>query len=268
MSDGERIVAWIGDWLADGGRLLLMMDYDGTLSPIVPDPAQAWLPAAVRANLRALADRSRIRLAIVSGRDLADLRRRIGVPEAIYAGCHGLEIVGPDLAFSHPEAEAQQDSLRAIGLTLRQRAPAVAGMRVEAKRLGVAVHYRDVAPDQRYLVDIELARAIRPAGNRLKIFHGSKVIEVLPQVGWNKGQCARWIRETLQGGERRPLLTLYAGDDWTDEHAFEALAGQAITVRVGTLVPATRARYRLEDVAAVQGMIAALAALAEGRGAA
>jgi trehalose-phosphatase len=114
---------------------------------------------------------------------------------------------------------------------------------------------------------MELARAIRPTGNRLKIFHGSKVIEVLPQVGWNKGQCALWIRETLRGTEER-LLTLYVGDDWTDEHAFEALARQAITIRVGTAVPASRAEYRLEDVAAVQRFVADLAALAQGRGAA
>lgn len=267
MSDRDRLVAWIGDWLADGGRLLLMVDYDGTLSPTVPDPAQAWLPGAVRADLRALSARPEIRLAVVSGRDLGDLRRRVGVPEAIYAGCHGLEIDGPDLAFSHPDAEAQQDSLRAIGLALRQRAPAVAGMRVEAKRLGVAVHYRDVAPDQRRQVEMELARAIRPAGNRLKILHGTKVIEILPHVGWNKGQCALWIREMLQGGDRRPLLTLYMGDDWTDEHAFEALAGQAITIRVGASVPATRADYRLEDVTAAQDFIAALAGVAERQGA-
>ena len=267
MSECEQIVAWIDDWLADGGRLLLMMDYDGTLSPIVSDPDQAWLPTAVRTDLRALADCSEVRLCIISGRDLGDLRRRVGVPAAIYAGCHGLEVNGPDLAFSHPEAEAQRDSLRAIGLTLRQRAPAVAGMRVEAKRLGVAVHYRDVAPEQRRLVEIELARALQPAGHRLKLFHGSQVIEVLPQVGWNKGQCALWIREALTGADARPLLTLYMGDDWSDEHAFEALAGQAITIRVGG-TPATRAHYHLGDVAAAQAFVATLAALVRGRSAA
>lgn len=268
MSDRERIAAWIGDWLADGGRLLLMMDYDGTLSPIVADPAEAWLPAAVRADLRRLADCSEVRLSVISGRDLGDLRRRIGVPEAIYAGCHGLEINGPDVAFSHPEAEAQRDSLRAIGLTLRQRAPTVAGMRVETKRLAVAVHYRDVAPEQRGLVEIELARALLPSGRRLKVFHGNQVIEVLPQVGWNKGQCALWIRDMLRGAAARPLLTLYMGDDWTDEHAFEALAGQAITIRVGPGAPATRADYRFADVTSAQAFIATLAAGLEGRGAA
>jgi len=137
MSDRERIRAWVGDWLAADGRLLLMSDYDGTLSPIVGNPAQAWLPADVRADLRTLGTCPRVRLAIISGRDLGDLRARVGVPEAIYAGCHGLEIDGPDVVFSHPEAEAQRESLCAISLTLNQRAPRVAGMRVEAKRLSI-----------------------------------------------------------------------------------------------------------------------------------
>ncbi len=190
--------------------------------------------------------------------------------DAIYGGCHGLEVDGPDLAFSHPEAEAQQDSLRAISLALNQRAHAVAGMRVEAKRLGVAVHYRDVpagadAPKWR---PSWRARSSK-SGHRLKIFHGSKVIEILPQVGWNKGQCTLWIRETIERLSARPLLTLYMGDDWTDEHAFEALSCQAITIKVGTAgAPASHAHYQFEDVETARALVAGLASLAKVTGAA
>ena len=267
MSDGGTILAWVRDWLADDGAVLLIADYDGTLSPIVREPSEAWLAPEVRDDLRALAAWPRVRLTIISGRDLTDLRALVGVPDAIYAGCHGLEVDGPDMAFSHPEAEAQQESLRSIGLALHQRMPAVEGMRVEPKRLGLSVHYRDVAPDQMREVEAELARAIQRKGHRLKIFHGAKVIEILPQVGWNKGRCALWIREAVQRLTPRPLMTLYMGDDWTDEHAFEALEGQAITVKIGDGVPTSRAQYRLPDVAAVQHLLADLAALAPAKGA-
>jgi trehalose-phosphatase len=267
MGDRERILGWLGEWLAGGGRLLLMCDYDGTLSPIVRDPGDAWLPPDVRAHLRMLAGRPEMRVAILSGRDLVDLRARCGVADAIYAGCHGLEIDGPDIAFSHPEAEAQQDSLRIVSFALNQRARSVAGMRVEAKRLGVAVHYRDVAPDQVRQVEMELARAIQRSARPLKIFHGAKVIEILPHVGWNKGQCALRIRETVERGDPRPLMSLYIGDDWTDEQAFEALAGQAMTVRVGQEV-ASRADYRLDSVESVHDLVAGLAGLPGARGAA
>ena len=268
MSDSDQIRAWVRDWVADGGAVLIIADYDGTLSPTVGEPEEAWLGARVRDDLRCLSGWPRVRLTIISGRDVVDLRARVGVPDAIYAGCHGLEIDGPDLAFSHPEAEAQRDSLRMIGLTLNRRNPRVEGMRVEVKRLGLAIHYRDVPTALMQDVETELARAIQKNGHRLKIFHGVKVIEVLPQVGWNKGRCALWIREAVQRLSPRPVMTVYMGDDWTDEHAFEALSGQAITIKVGGAAPASRAQYRLPDVAAAQELVGELATLVPARGAA
>jgi trehalose-phosphatase len=132
-------------------------------------------------------------------------------------------------------------------------------MRVEAKGLAVAVHYRHVAADEIRRVEVELARVMREQGSRLKIFHGSKVIEVLPQVAWTKGECAQWIRERLQASLPEPALWLYLGDDWTDEHAFEVLSGRALTIRVGDAVPASKAAYRLRDVDEVQQLLALLA---------
>ena len=267
-NDLQRILAWLIDWLAGGGGLLLLTDYDGTLTPIVPDPADADLEPEVRAHLGILARSPQVRVAIISGRALADVRRRVAVPEAVYAGCHGLEIEGPGFAFSHPEAEGQQELLRAVGEALSRRTPAIAGMRVEPKRLAVAIHYRDVAAAEMRLVEIELARAIQRPGSRLKVFHGTKVIEILPQVGWNKGHCALWLRDRMLRDLAAPAVVFYMGDDWTDEHTFEALAGQAITARVGGADSPSKADYRLDGVAEAQQLLAALAgAVPPGRGA-
>ena len=115
MREATRIGSWLADWLADGGHLLLLMDYDGTLTSIVPSPDEALLPGAVRDDLQALTRAPRIHVGIVSGRDLVDLRERVVVPEAVYAGCHGLEIEGPGMSFRHPVALAQQETLIAIG---------------------------------------------------------------------------------------------------------------------------------------------------------
>jgi trehalose-phosphatase len=258
MNDAWRIVDSLADWLENGGRLLLLADYDGTLTPIVDDPDDARLPDGVRDHLQTLARSPRINVAVLSGRDVADLRERVGVQEAIYAGCYGLDIEGPGLRFRHPEAEAQQELFDAISQQLGVRAPTVPGMRVEAKRFGLAVHYRHVASDQVRRVEIELARAMQQGGSRLKIFHGSKVIEIQPQVGWTKGDCVLWIRDAVARATASPMTALYLGDDWTDENAFEALGGQALTVRVGADVPASSASYRLPDVASVQELLAAL----------
>jgi trehalose-phosphatase len=261
MSDLARLLGWVGDWVTGDGRLLLMTDYDGTLTPIVDDPADAFLAEDTREQLLRIARSARGSVAIISGRGLEDLRARVAIPEVIYAGCHGLEVMGPGLEFRHPDAVAQQTMLWAVGETLSRRAPTVSGMRVEAKGLAVAVHYRHVATDEIRRVEIELARAIQEQGSRLKIFHGTKVIEVLPQVAWTKGECARWIQERVlsTGPGSGPAFWLYLGDDWTDEHAFEVLSGRALTIRVGDAVPASKAAYRLRDVGEVQQLLAALA---------
>ncbi|HET7874138.1 MAG TPA: trehalose-phosphatase [Methylomirabilota bacterium] len=266
MSEVARVLQPLSDWLAGGGGLIFLTDFDGTLAPMVSDPGDVELPSHVRAHLGTLARSPSIRMGIISGRDLRDLRTQVGVSEAIYAGCHGLEIEGPGIAFRHPEAVAQEEEINAIAEELGQRAESVPGMRVEPKRLGVAIHYRHVAPETMRHVEMELARAIQRCGSRLKIFHGTKVIEVLPQVAWHKGHCAAWIRDHVQGALGRPALTLYMGDEWTDEHAFETLAGQAITVRIGDQAPVSRAEYRLGSVAEVHDLLAALADQAAARG--
>jgi trehalose-phosphatase len=264
MNDTSRIVDGLVKRLGNGGHLLLLADYDGTLTPIVADPDDARLPGAVRNHLRLLTQNARVHLAVVSGRDVADLRERVGVSEAIYAGCHGLDIEGPTLRFRHPEAEAQQDVLDAITRELSLRAPTLPGMRVEAKRFGLAVHYRHVASDQVRRVEIELARALKQGGSRIRIFPGSKAIEIQPQVAWSKGDGLLWVRDALARAVAAPITALYLGDDWTDERAFEALGSQALTVRIGSDVPASIASYRLPDVPAVHALLAALAARVAG----
>jgi len=259
VSDLARLLTWAEEWLAGPGGILLMTDYDGTLTPIVDDPSDAILATQTREDLARLARSTRAGVAVISGRGIEDLRARVALDDVIYAGCHGLEVEGPTLTFRHPDAIAQQAMLWAVGEVLVRRASSVRGMRVETKGLAVAVHYRHVAADEIRRVEIELARAISEHGGRLKIFHGSKVIEVLPQVAWTKGECAQWIQERLRTSLPEPALWLYLGDDWTDEHAFEVLSGRALTIRVGDAVPASKATYRLHDVSEVHQLLALLA---------
>ena len=142
-------------------------------------------------------------------------------------------------------------------------------MRVETKRLGLTVHYRQMSEAGRRTFEIELARAINqgPSG-RLKLVHGTKAVEILPQVGWSKGHCALLIRKWALGALSPPMLSVYIGDDWTDELAFGKLVGQAITVRVGPPEAASRAMYRLDGVEGVHRLLERLAEASSPRGAA
>ena len=267
--DGRVLVDWLAPWLSGGGSLLFMADYDGTLTPHVAEPGDARLAREVQHHLSVLAQTPSVRLAVVSGRDLGDVTQRVAVPGAVYAGCHGLVIDGPGIAFSHPQAVAQQPMVRALGESLARRASTIQGMQVETKRLGVTVHYRHMTSEGRRSFETELARAIHQShGGRLKIFHGTKAIEILPQVGWSKGHCALRIREWALNTLPQPMLSVYIGDDWTDEMAFGALVGKAITVRVGPPEMASRATYRVDGVNAVHHLLERLAYAAGQRGAA
>lgn len=260
VTGAARIYAELEEAFAAGARLLLLTDYDGTLVPIVPNPTEAWLAPEVRDDLRALARSPRVRVGVLSGRALHDVRTRVGIPELIYAGCHGLEVEGAGLAFRHPEAETQRPALRAIARALRLGTESIPGIRVELKGLSVAVHYRNVP--LRFLARLEalVGRAVQERGGHLKSLRGTRVIEILPRVRWNKGECALRIREHVLARGGGAVTMLYMGDDRTDELAFEALAGKAITVKVGSARSLSAAIYGLPDVTDVQRLFSALAA--------
>ena len=120
---------------------------------------------------------------------------------------------------------------------------------MEHKRFGVAVHYRNAARDRVG----EVAAAVRRAGQRtaLRVTTGREVIELRPNVDWDKGKTLRWVLDHIRDEEGSgPLLPIYLGDDITDEDAFDAVRddGVAILVRHGDDGDrATAARYALDD---------------------
>lgn len=250
--------------LSQGGSLLLLADYDGSLTPIVEDPTAARLSPEARSDLRALARCPRARVTVISGRALDDVRARVNVGGLIYAGCHGLEVEGRGLRFLHPGAEAQRPALAEVARAVGRRTGAIRGVIVEPKGLAVSVHYRLAAREDVPLVAFEVEDAVREAvgrdtGARLRILRGNQVLEVLPGVDWHKGECALWIGEQLAPKLPRPAMMLYMGDDTTDEYAFRALAGKAVTVRVGASDEPTAAAYRLPRVSHVLRLLSALA---------
>jgi trehalose 6-phosphate phosphatase len=230
----------------------VFFDFDGTLSEIVENPDSARLTDGAADALTALSTRCPV--AILSGRDLADVRQRIGLPGIWYAGSHGFELTGPDGAHhQNAEAAASIPVLAAAAAELAERLGGIAGVMVEHKRFGVAVHYRNAARDRVG----EVAAAVRDVGRRtgLRVTTGREVIELRPDVDWDKGKTLRWvldyIRDNFRGDDASsPLLPIYLGDDITDEDAFDAVHddGIAILVRHGDDGDrATAAGYALDN---------------------
>jgi alpha,alpha-trehalase len=228
---------------AGGRRLSVFLDFDGTLAPIVPDHTAARPAEGISEALAALARVCPV--AVVSGRDLADVRARVGVSGAIYAGSHGFDIAGPGGLEARPEeAEGFLGALDAAERALRDRLAGVAGAEVERKTFAIAVHYRNVAAAEVPEV-AQAVEAVAAAHPDLRKGRGRKVFELQPRVDWDKGRAVAWLLEhTAMGADGR--LPLYVGDDLTDEDAFAALIDRGLSVAVRGADRPTLADYALE----------------------
>ncbi|BBX65496.1 trehalose-phosphate phosphatase [Mycobacterium saskatchewanense] len=213
-----------------GGHPAVFYDFDGTLSDIVNDPDAATLVAGAGEALRRLA--AQCPVAVLSGRDLADVTRRVGLPGIWYAGSHGFELTAPDGTHHQNEAAAAAiPVLEQAAAELRERLGSIPGIVVEHKRFGVAVHYRNAARDRVG----EVAAAVRAAGRRdqLRVTTGREVIELRPDIDWDKGKTLRWVMDHLTQDTAGLLVPIYLGDDITDEDAFDAVrAGPVVGVPI------------------------------------
>lgn len=239
-----------------GRRLALFLDYDGTLTPIVDRPQDAHLAEAMRATVARLARRCTV--AVVSGRDRADVQQRVAVAEAVYAGSHGFDISGPG-GWSHalPQAEPAVPALDRAQQALQSSLAGIAGALLERKRFALAVHYRLVDPTEVPRVERCVDAALRPlAGLRKK--HGKKVFELQPDLAWDKGAAVRWLLRTLEL-DHAAVLPMFLGDDLTDEDAFRALGLRGLGIVVLDTPRETAAAYTLRDTDEVQRFLETLA---------
>jgi alpha,alpha-trehalase len=225
-----------------GRHLAVFLDYDGTLTPIVGRPEQAILPDSTRAVLRALATKAPV--AILSGRDLENVRRHVDLDGIVYAGSHGFDIAGPH-GLRKQIATEFVPVLDAAEKELRAKFADVPGALVERKRFSIAAHYRQVADENVLRVEWAVNEVI--ANHReLRSMVGKKVYELQPNIDWNKGKAVAWILETM-GATQTELCPLYIGDDRTDEDAFRALEKLGIGILVGEQPQVTAASYWLNN---------------------
>ncbi len=235
-------------------KYFLFLDYDGTLTPIVKKPGMAELSRTRRNLLIKLARSPRFVVAIVSGRMLSDITKRVGIKGIYYVGNHGFEIIGPKLKFTHPKAMTTKPILRKIKQELLRRLRNINGIIIEDKVLTMSLHFRLVKTGDLKKVGRTFQEIIRPfrRAKKIRITRGKKVFEIRPNAKWHKGEAVLWLLKKLGGRDR--IIPVYIGDDVTDEDAFRALKKQGTTFRVGK-TRKTHARYRLKDVAEVYRLL-------------
>lgn len=226
--------------IAEAPCLLIMLDYDGTLSPIVQRPSEATMAEGTVELLEKLNALPGTAVAIISGRAMGDLRNRIPCEGIVLFGNHGLECLGLAPLISVPEKELRA-MMASLEVTLQRALSRFTGVLIENKGPIISVHYRQ-AVDEEGIRKAAIAASAGTTG--LLVAEGKKVLEFRPDLPINKGTAVRTLVQQMEERCGRPLLALYAGDDTTDEDAFAQLE-VGVTILVGD-ERHTRARYRLE----------------------
>jgi trehalose 6-phosphate synthase/phosphatase len=228
--------------LSHASRLLLL-DYDGTLTPLVPDPERADLSLEMCEALDAITARSDSRAAIVSGRSRQFLSRQLGTLELDIAGEHGGVFRHARASeWQYPFGRHDNPSYEQISRALRALARQIPGSTVEEKELSIAWHFRKTE-----LSDAAAATAMEHAvrgllGPDVVLAGGHRVIEVR-RADIVKGRFVEWYlgRTRISAG----CLLMAIGDDQTDEEMFAAInARNGVSVKIGS--EPSKARFRLD----------------------
>ncbi len=243
-------------------RRAFFLDYDGTLTPIVRDPQKAFLPPKYRKVIASLLGDGKTFVCIISGRAIEQLKEFIGLKDLVLAGNHGMEISGPSIAYVHDGALRAKPLLKEIVEILKLTLRDFEGALVEDKGLTVSVHYRMVPVKHHPRLKRFFCRAMEKflASNMFIVTRGKRVLEVRPNVVWDKGSAVKWILGYLSVHllEEKPY-PIYMGDDETDEDAFRVLKGQGLTVLVSPRKKASEASYFIKSVEEVYQFLGFLA---------
>ena len=209
--------------------IFLMLDYDGTLSSVVNNPARARIGREMKTTLSRLAQRDDMVLAIISGRSLTDLKSRVRLDSIYYAGCHGFEMEGPGWSYNHPQMKQVARQVYLLEKYLNGLLSGIKGCIIENKRYALTVHYRRV--DKKLFPSVEKAvrQAEKKFSERMKMEPGRMIYEFKPSILWDKSRAVEMLLGLYQADDPYPI---YIGDDITDEPAFRFLRHSGLTVLV------------------------------------
>ena len=215
-------------------HLMIFLDYDGTLTPIVDDPSKAFLPPLTKQLITALARMPGVEIVVISGRALSEIKRLVGISGLTYVGNHGFEIEGPSMRHVHPSSEQTAKLLFRIAKQLNKAFKIYPGISVENKKLTLSIHYRNLEDKTVNEAKKLFEKILEPyvTTKQAEVIEGKKVWEIRPALAWNKGATVLWLFERSVAALNFVILPIYIGDDQTDETAFHSLKRNGLTIRV------------------------------------
>ncbi|KAK4489654.1 hypothetical protein RD792_005466 [Penstemon davidsonii] len=225
--------------VTEGKQIIVFLDYDGTLSPIVDDPDLAFMSDPVYEFVK--------------------------LDEIYYAGSHGMDIMGPPLHVKSYDDKFQSNIIDEKMLKeLKKGTCEVPGASVEDNGFCVSVHYRHVLNKDYDILD-EIIQNVLSEYNCFHVTRGIKVIEIRPSIKWNKGDALVYLLDTFGFDGSKDVIPFYLGDDKTDEDAFKVLEsrGQGYPIIVSSVPKETSASHSLRDPSEVLSFLLRLARLGE-----
>lgn len=229
--------------------LNLFLDFDGTLSPLVPTPSLGKLPKSTKLVLERLASLNNLHLAIISGRALDDIKSKTNIPGILYSGNHGME-------WEHNgelhQAKIPFETLKILQIIKNEMVKIsqnFLGSVVEDKIFSVAFHYRGINPNKKRFIEKTLHKEFSKylQAHKIDLLFNKDTYDIRAKNGWTKGELVQHLRGLFSKGRDK---VIYIGDSATDEDAFTKLTDD-ITIKVG-FSKNSSAKYFLKDEKDVQ----------------
>ncbi|XP_058225642.1 probable trehalose-phosphate phosphatase C isoform X1 [Rhododendron vialii] len=252
--------------IAKGRKMVVFLDYDGTLSDIVENPEKAFMTNKMRMAVREVA--SCFPTAIISGRSRDKVYDFVELDGVYYAGSHGLDIAAPVQSMTNGDPKHQTSvadregnevvifqpaikylpAIHKILCVLSEKTRSIRGVVIENNKFCISVHYRQVR-DEDFCTLEKLVNYILEEYKEFRMSKGKKVLEIRPDMEWDKGHALNYLLDTLGLGASSDVLPIYIGDDRTDEDAFKAIRnrGDGYPIVVSSTPKDTMALFSLRN---------------------
>uniref|UniRef100_A0A803KZL6 Trehalose 6-phosphate phosphatase n=1 Tax=Chenopodium quinoa TaxID=63459 RepID=A0A803KZL6_CHEQI len=255
---------------AENKKIVVFLDYDGTLSPIVNDPDVAFMTDKMRAVVHEVG--CCFPTSIISGRSREKVYDFVQLDNIYYAGSHGMDIMAPlqplrirdwkyhakavDLKGNklviYQPANKYLSEINQIQMSLKEKTAAIDGVNIEDNKFCMSVHFRNVSDEDLGSLEEEV-KSVLEEHPHFRLTRGKKVLEIRPPIDWDKGHALEYLLDSLGLGSSNDVLPIYIGDDTSDEDAFELIhrKRQGYSIIVTSIPRETWASYSLYDTTEV-----------------
>jgi len=231
--------------ISSGMGIVLCLDYDGTLVPIKKAPSLAVLPRTTRELLERLIRKRNVKVVLVSGRSYSDLKNLVQIQNVIFISNHGFQINRKKDEWIHPGLKKTFPLIKKVSVILKEKLKIIPGAFVEDKNLTLTIHFRNVGADLIPTVNSIVKNILQKYPNYFKTTSGKKIIEVRPNIKWDKGKALLKFLRVIRYQNKNNII-VYIGDDKTDEDVFRIIPNHAVTIRVGKSIK-TEADYYVKN---------------------